>query len=136
MSADLPAPRIDADSRPYWEGARAGRLLLQRCGDCGTLRFYPRRLCPECWSEAVEWVEASGRGKVHSFSIVHRAPAPAFRARLPYVIALVDLAEGPRMMANIVGPDALGLRIGDKVAVVFEERAEGAKVPQFRLVHE
>lgn len=136
MSADLPAPRADADSLPYWEAARQNKLLLQRCGDCGAVRYYPRRLCPQCWSERVEWVEASGRGTVHSFSIVHRAPSPAFQARTPYVIALIDLAEGPRMMANIVGPNALDVRIDDRVAVLFEERAGGAKVPQFRLARE
>jgi uncharacterized OB-fold protein len=133
MTGDLPAPIVNADSRPYWEGARQGKLLLQRCGDCGMLRFFPRHLCTACGSDRTEWTEASGRGTVHSFTIVHRAAFPEFQARTPYVVALIDLEEGPRMMTNIVGDDALGVAIGDAVVVVFEARGtEGAKVPQFR----
>ncbi|MGH6621903.1 MAG: Zn-ribbon domain-containing OB-fold protein [Alphaproteobacteria bacterium] len=133
MSRDLPAPIVNADSAPYWEGARNGRLLLQRCRDCGTLRFFPRYLCTACGSDHTEWAEASGRGTVHSFTIVHRAAFPEFQARTPYVVALIDLEEGPRMMTNIVGDDALEVAIGDAVTVAFEERGtDGAKVPQFR----
>jgi uncharacterized OB-fold protein len=129
----LPAPVVNADSRPYWEGAREGKLLLQRCGDCGTLRFFPRYLCTACGSDRTEWAEASGRGTVHSFTIVHRAAFPEFQARTPYVVALVDLEEGPRIMTNIVGDDALAVSIGDAVVVEFEARGtDGAKVPQFR----
>lgn len=133
MTGDLPAPVVNADSAPYWEGARQGKLLLQRCRDCGTLRFFPRYLCTACGSERTEWAEASGRGTVHSFTIVHRAAFPEFQARTPYVVALIDLEEGPRMMTNIVGGDALDVAIGDAVVVAFEARGmEGAKVPQFR----
>jgi len=133
MSGDLPVPIVNADSAPYWEGARNEKLLLQRCGDCGTLRFFPRYLCTECGSDNTGWVEASGRGTVHSFTIVHRAAFPEFQARTPYVVALIDLAEGPRMMTNIVGDGALDVEIGDTVKVCFEGRGtEGAKVPQFR----
>lgn len=133
MSGDLPAPIVNADSVPYWQGAREDRLLLQRCRDCGVLRFFPRYLCTACGSEHVEWAEASGRGTVHSFTIVHRAAFPEFQARTPYVVALIDLEEGPRMMTNIVGRGALKVAIGDPVTVTFEARGtEGAKVPQFR----
>jgi uncharacterized OB-fold protein len=133
MTGDLPAPVVNADSAPYWEGARQGKLLLQRCGDCGTLRFFPRYLCTACGSDRTDWVEASGRGTVHSFTIVHRAAFPEFQARTPYVVALIDLEEGPRMMTNIVGDDALDVAIGDPVIVEFEPRGtDGAKVPQFR----
>ena len=133
MHDELPEPIVNADSRPYWEGARQGRLLLQRCGDCGTLRFFPRYLCTACGSDRTEWAEASGRGTVHSFTIVHRAAFPEFQARTPYVVALIDLEEGPRVMTNIVGDDALGVAIGDAVVVEFEARGtEGAKVPQFK----
>ncbi len=133
MSGDLPAPIVNADSAPYWQGAREDRLLLQRCRDCGVLRFFPRYLCTACGSEHVEWAEASGRGTVHSFTIVHRAAFPEFQARTPYVVALIDLEEGPRMMTNIVGRDALKVAIGDAVTVTFEARGtEDAKVPQFQ----
>jgi uncharacterized OB-fold protein len=132
MRRELPVPIVNADSAPYWEGARRDKLLLQRCIDCQTFRFFPRYLCTHCGSENVEWVEASGRGTVHSFTIVHRAAFPAFQARTPYVVALIDLVEGPRMMTNIVGEDALGIEIGEPVEVVFEPRgSDDAKVPQF-----
>lgn len=133
MSGDLPVPAVNADSAPYWEGARNDKLLLQQCSDCGTLRFFPRYLCTECGSDNTDWVEAAGRGTVHSFTVVHRAAFPEFQERTPYVVALIDLEEGPRMMTNIVGADALEVAIGDAVTVAFEDRGgDGAKVPQFR----
>ena len=133
MSGDLPAPVVNADSAPYWEGASDNKLLLQRCSDCETLRFFPRYLCTECGSDNTGWVEAAGCGTVHSFTVVHRAAFPEFQERTPYVVALIDLEEGPRMMSNIVGADALGVAIGDAVTVEFEDRGDdGAKVPQFR----
>lgn len=135
MSNELPEPIVNADSAPYWEGAREDKLLLQRCGDCGTLRFFPRLLCTECGSENTEWDEVSGRGTVQSFTVVHRAAFPEFQAQTPYIIALIDLEEGPRMMTNIIGDDAHDVAIGDAVTVAFEERGrDGAKVPQFRRV--
>lgn len=94
----------------------------------------PRHLCPVCWSEQLEWVEAKGTGSVHSFTIIRRAPMAAFALRAPYVLALIDLDEGPRMMANVLGEDALSVRIGDRVKVTFEERGEGAMIPQFQRV--
>jgi uncharacterized OB-fold protein len=133
MSGNLPAPVVNADSAPYWQGARDNKLLLQRCSDCGTLRFFPRYLCTECGSDDTGWVEATGRGTVHSFTVVHRAAFPEFQERTPYVVALIDLEEGPRMMSNIVGADSLEVEIGDAVTVEFEDRGDdGAKVPQFR----
>ena len=133
MTDTLPKPIVNADSEPYWRAAREETLLLQRCGDCRAVRFFPRYLCTACGSENSEWVEASGRGSVHSFTIVHRAAFPEFQVRTPYVVALIDLDEGPRMMSNIVGDDALGVAIGDAVTVTFEARGtDGDKVPQFR----
>jgi uncharacterized OB-fold protein len=129
--SELPVPTITPEAAPYWEGARRGKLLLQRCGACGALRFYPRTLCPSCWSDRVEWTEASGRGSVHSFTVIHRAPTPAFASQVPYVVALIDLQEGPRMMANVIGDGARDLRIDDAVRVTFEQRAGGFMLPQF-----
>ncbi|MDD9875969.1 MAG: Zn-ribbon domain-containing OB-fold protein [Magnetovibrio sp.] len=128
---DIPGPDVNADAAPYWAAAAEGRLVIQKCADCGTFRFYPRHLCPGCGGDAAAWTEVSGRGAVHSFTVVHRAPTPAFRALAPYVIALIDLDEGPRMMANLLGADALETAIGDPVGVVFQERAGGVRVPQF-----
>jgi len=106
---------------------------MQRCAACGRLRFPPGYLCRECHGADSDWVEVSGRGTIASFTVMHRAPTPAYAARAPYVLALVDLQEGPRMMANVIGEDALQAAIGDPVEVVFEARGEdGFKLPQFR----
>lgn len=129
-SPELPLPLVTPESAPYWQGAREGVLLLQRCLDCRVLRFYPRRTCPACWSARAEWERVSGRGRVHSFTIIHRPPAPAFAGRVPYVVALVDLEEGPRLMANVVGAAALEVAIDDPVVVTFEARGDIA-LPQF-----
>ncbi len=131
MGTELLPPTVNADSEPYWSAARENRLLVRRCRSCQKMHFMPRYLCPSCWSNDLEWVESSGQGTVHSFTIVRRASVPEYNSRAPYVVALVDLAEGPRMMANIIGDDALTTAIGDEVVVVFEERGD-AKVPQFR----
>jgi uncharacterized protein len=128
----LPVPRRNADNAPYWDGAAEGRLLLQRCRKSGQVWFYPRQISPATWDAAdVEWFEASGLGEVHSFSIVHRASEPGYRPLTPFVVALIDLEEGARMMTNIIGPNALGVAIEDKVRCVFEARGEGINVPQF-----
>lgn len=133
METELLPPTVNPDSAPYWDGAREGRLMIRKCSDCGATHFLPRHLCPECWSDRLEWIESAGRGTVHSFTVIRRASVPEYSGRVPYVLALIDLEEGPRMMANIVGDDALETALGDPVRVVFETRGkEGAKVPQFQ----
>ena len=92
----------------------------------------PRGQCPKCWSDRLEWVDSAGVGSVYSFSVVHRAPTPDFSESAPYVVALIDLEEGVRMFANIVGHEALNVSLGDRVSVTFEPRGtEGALIPQF-----
>ncbi len=91
----------------------------------------PRCLCPVCWSDQLEWVESKGTGSIHSFTVIRRAPMAAFAPSVPYVIALIELDEGPRMMANVRGADALSTRIDDRVKVIFEDRGDGAMIPQF-----
>lgn len=134
MSTLLPQPNPNADSLPYWNAARERRLLIRQCKECGTKHFMPRHLCPHCWSDQLEWVQSKGEGSVHSFSVVHRAPTPVFAEAAPYVIALIDLDEGPRMFANVVGESAFGVSIGSRVKVTFEERGNGAMLPQFTRV--
>ena len=134
MDVPLPSPVANADSLTYWNAAREHRLLLRKCNECGVLHFMPRFLCPNCWSDRLSWVESSGNGSIHSYTIIRRAPAPAFAPIAPYVVALIDLDEGPRMVANIVGEDPLGVKIGDRVKVTFEDRGDGAKIPQFTRV--
>lgn len=108
--------------------------MVQRCRDCGSLRFFPRYLCTTCASDATEWVEVSGRGRVHTFTVINRPPSPEFAALVPYVVALIDLEEGPRMLTNIVGEDAMEVAIDDAVAVTFEARGDDFKLPQFKRV--
>lgn len=134
MQATLPQPVANADSLPYWNAARERRLVIRKCKACSELHFMPRHLCPVCWSDQLEWIEAKGTGQVHSFSVIHRASDPAFASRVPYVVALVELDEGPRMMANIIGEGALLVAIGDPVMVTFEDRGGGAMLPQFERV--
>jgi len=131
LEALLPAPVANADSLPYWTAARERRLLIRKCNACGQLHFMPRFLCPVCWSDQLEWVESKGTGSIHSFTVIRRAPMAVFAPRVPYVIALVELDEGPRMMANVLGADALSIRIDDRVKVTFEDRGDGAMIPQF-----
>ena len=95
-------PEADAFTRTYWDAAAEGRLLMRRCGACGRAHHYPREFCPHCWSEDVRWEEASGRATLYTWSVVHRNDLPPFGERTPYVAAVVDLAEGPRMMTEVV----------------------------------
>lgn len=134
MENTLPKPISNADSQPYWQGAREGKLLIRKCSACGQLHFMPRHLCPHCWSDDLEWVEASGKGSIHSYTIIRRASDPRFAHLVPYVVALVDLEEGPRMMANVLGENALETQIGDAVSLVFEDRGDGDQLPQFKRV--
>ena len=135
MQPDVPArprPFPDSETAPYWEAAARGELRVQRCSACGTHRFYPRALCPACHDDAHEWVRVSGRGEVHSFSVVRRAPSPAFAARIPYAIALIALEEGPHMLSEVVGMDPDHVAIGLPVEVAFEDIGEGMRLPVFR----
>jgi len=130
LERQLPSPVPNADSDPYWEAAKSNKLVLRRCTSCNEVHFMPRYLCPSCWSDKLEWIDACGEGTVHSFTIIRRASSPAFASLVPYVLVLVDLAEGPRMIANLVGDDALEVGIGDTVTLRFESRGE-LKLPQF-----
>src|SRR6185503_8558634 len=125
-------PRVDEESRGWWEALARHELYFQRCGSCGTKRLYPRAVCPTCLSSAVEWVRASGQGTVYSFTVTHQNQAPGFREELPYVLAVVELAEGPRLMTNVVGCAPGAVRIGMAVDVVFEDVTPEITLPKFR----
>ena len=126
-----PVPEPTPETQPFWDGCARGELLLQRCRDCGKPYFYPRPVCPACGSTDVEWFRASGRATLYSYVINHR-PARGFEAEAPYAIAVVELAEGPRMMTNIVGvpntPEDLVLDM--ELQVTFEQRGD-VTIPQF-----
>ena len=132
MAYTKPLPRIDEESRGFWEACARHELYLQRCRDCGTTRFYPRALCPACLSSAIEWVRASGKGTVYTFTVTHQNQAPGFREEVPYVLAVVELAEGVRMMTNVVGCPPEDVRIGMPVEVVFEDVTPEVALAKFR----
>ena len=119
----IPAPLVNAENRPYFDAAAQGRLLVKRCAACGQLHFYPRAICPHCFSERTEWQEAAGTGTIYSYSVM--------RHGVPYAIAYVTLDEGITMLANIVDCDLDALRIGQKVRVVFKPAEGGTRVPMF-----
>lgn len=127
---DLPTP--DESTEQYWAAARDGRLVVKRCADCTRAHFYPRPFCPHCWSEQVEWVEASGRGTLYTYSIVHQNDLPPFPEKVPYVAAIVDLDEGPRVMTNIVDCEFDALRVGMAVEAVFAPETDDLTLVKFR----
>jgi uncharacterized protein len=120
------------DSAPFWRACNEERLMLRHCSSCGTDFYYPRRLCPACGSQKLDWRVASGRGTVFSFSEVHAPFAgPEWHTQLPYTVVLVDLDEGPRMLSRLIGDTRADVRIGDALEVCFVE-VEHQKLPFFR----
>ncbi|MEP6623150.1 MAG: Zn-ribbon domain-containing OB-fold protein [Acidimicrobiia bacterium] len=132
MRFDLPQP--DLETQPFWDAARAGRLSIKHCNSCDQHHFYPRPFCPHCWSEDVEWVDASGRATLYTWSVVHRNDLPPFPDRIPYVAAVVDLAEGPRMMTNVVDCEFDALCVGMDLEAVFHPTSDEVTIVQFRPV--
>ncbi|ARU03931.1 hypothetical protein CCO03_03880 [Comamonas serinivorans] len=129
-----PLPQPTDLTRPYWEAAAMGELHLQRCGACGRWQFYPRPFCLACESGELHWQRASGLGKVYTYTVNHRAPNPFMKARLPYVVAIVELDEGPRLMANVLGATSADMAIGRRVQITFEPVADGLALPQCSLL--
>lgn len=126
-------PKPTPETKPYWDGVNKGKLMIQRCTKCGPY-FYPRPFCPNCFSWDVAWFEASGKGKIYSFAISHRK-LPQMKDQ-PYVIAIIELEEGPRLMSNITGvdPDPTKLRCDMPVQVEYVKVTEEVTLPKFRLV--
>ncbi|HEV2008163.1 MAG TPA: Zn-ribbon domain-containing OB-fold protein [Burkholderiales bacterium] len=135
-TTERPVPTPDAATAPYWSAAHERRLVMPRCLDCSRYHFYPRTLCPHCGSARLEWSECSGRGTVYSYTIVHRAPSPAFAADVPYVVAVVEIDEGLRLMTNVVGCAPDTVRIGMKVGVTFRQVADDVTLPVFEPLKE
>ena len=128
---DRPVPLPDATAAPYWTRAREGVFAMPRCQACGRWHFYPRSICPHCRSERLEWTQASGRGTLYSYSVVHRPPSPAFKADVPYTIGIIATDEGPHLMSRVIGIPANALRIGQRLRVKFEQHGEGVVLPVF-----
>ena len=127
LTSGLPVgePVVDEDSRPFWEGAAEGRLVLPRCRRCQTVIWYPRHLCVNCGSREVDWFEASGSGSVYSFTVVRNGEG-AFSTTTPFVVAYVELEEGPRVLTNLIGEPA-GWSVGQPVSAVFDRSTEGGQ---------
>jgi len=128
-----PKPRITHETERFWEATKDEKLLVRRCDDCGDGHHYPRSRCPFCFSANVEWTEASGDGTVYTYTVTHQNGEPYDEAT-PYVLAYVELAEGPRVMTNVGGVEPEDVRVGQEVTVVFHETDEGYALPRFTPV--
>ena len=129
-----PVPLVNNWARPFWNATREGRLIIQKCMDCDKHIFYPRMACPHCFSDNIEWVEALGKGKIYSYTVVESNPPSPFLPDLPYVIAVIDLEEGVRMLSNIVECDFDLLACDQAVEVTFEKLNDDFTLPKFKPV--
>ena len=125
MSRPIPAPAVNLESKPFWDAAAEGRFLIKRCQACGEAHWYPRTICPFCWSDRTVWEESPGEGTIYTYSVMRRSPTG------PYAIGYVTLDEGPAMLTNFVdvGPDAL--EVGMRVKVKFQPTEGGPPAPVF-----
>ena len=130
MSAAIPLPHPTDLSQPHWEGCHEGVLRVQRCKDCSTYVFIPRHVCTNCQSDALEWVESSGRGSVYSLTTVHRPQRPVFEP--PYTVAIIELEEGWHMLTNLVECEPEDVQIGLPVEVIFRKMSDEITLPLFR----
>ena len=131
---EKPVPVVNPWARPFWEAARDKRLIIQQCKDCEKHIFYPRIACPHCFSDQVDWVEASGKGKVYSFTVVKNNAPSSFIIDMPYVIAIVKLEEGVQMLTNIVGCDPEAVACDMPVEVTFEKLNDEFTLPKFQPI--
>jgi hypothetical protein len=126
---DLPTP--EGDTIEFWDAAKDERLLIKHCTSCDRFSYYPRPFCPHCWSEQVEWHEASGEGTLYTWSVIYNNDQPIFRDRVPYVAAIVDLAEGPRMVTNVIDCPFEELSIGMPLKVTYMPISDDYTIPVF-----
>jgi uncharacterized OB-fold protein len=131
VNGTLPVPRPSKETQPFWEAARERRLVMPRCDECGRYTFPPSLACPYCGRGELRWVEVSGRGRVFSYVVFHRVYHPAFRDRVPYVVAVIALDEGPRLLSNVVGVPAERVECEMRVRAVFDDVRDGMVIPQF-----
>ena len=131
-----PLPAIASEAKAFWEAAAQNKLAMQRCVDCKAYIWTPRPACYECGSERLQWTELSGKGQIYSFTVIRqivgRAASKAFEPDVPYVVAWIDLDEGPRMIANVAGCPVNDVKIGMKVTVQFEQQSPEVWLPKFK----
>jgi uncharacterized OB-fold protein len=128
MTRPIPPPVVNLETQPFWDAAKEGRFLIKRCQDCGKPHWYPRAICPHCFSSRTVWEESPGEGVIYTYSVMHRSQTG------PYAIGYVTLDEGPAVLTNFVGVAPDGLSIGMKVKVRFQDTEGGPPVPVFAPV--
>ena len=128
MVRDIPVPAVTVETKPFWDAAAEGKFLIKHCNACGEDHWYPRALCPFCFSDETVWEESPGEGVIYSYSVMHRSPSG------PYAIGYVTLNEGPAVLTNFVDVAPDGLSIGQKVKVKFQPTENGPPVPVFSPV--
>lgn len=133
LQRPLPTP-MTPEAMPYWDGLKEGKLMLPQCNACGKAHFFPRIICPHCHSRDIGWVQASGKGKLYSFQIAHRSLNPNFKVEAPYILAMVELDEGPRIMSNLINiePDPAVIKCDMPVEVVFEKQTDEVTISLFQ----
>ena len=126
-----PAPLVTQANRAFWDATAEGRFQLQRCNECDIVLWFPRRQCPSCWTENISTFDASGKGVVYSFAIIRKG-AMLYKEAGPFVVAYVELEEGPRVMTNIVDCDVETVKVGMPVEVVWHDTGQGNALYRFR----
>lgn len=137
MDYDKPIPRQGQHNKPFWEGAKQGKLVLPHCTECNSVHWYPRLICPFCHSDKLDWIEVSGEGTLYTFAVQHRLAAGNWAKELPFVTAFIDLKEGDRMQTVLRGVDPNKpeeIKIGSKVKVEFEQANDDTFIPFWRVV--
>lgn len=129
----VPGPTTIPLTAPFWDAASDGRLLIQRCAACGRAVFYPREICPHCWSGQLEWEEASGLGRLKSFSTIWKPGHPGWLPVAPYVVGLVELDEGPTMLSHILAVAQQGPKVGDRMRLA-PSNIGGRVLPAFEII--
>ncbi len=127
-----PMPVVNPWARPFWDGTREEKLMLQKCSDCAKFIFYPRIVCPHCFSDNLEWARSSGKGTVYSYTVVENNAPSFFQDEMPYVVALIRLEEGVQMMSNIVSCEPSEVYCDMPVEVTFDKVSEEFTLPKFR----
>jgi len=129
-----PDPIVSVWAKYFWDAAKENKLVIQKCDACSDMIFYPRIACPNCGADKLSWVEVSGRGKIYTYTVVESNAPSAFVADMPFVLAVIELDEGVRMMSNIVDCDPYSVECDQPVQVAFEKRNENFTLPVFRPV--
>lgn len=127
-----PLPEPNADTRPFWEGCKEHQLRFQRCLNCSHMRWPPSMICPRCHSTEAAWTVSLGKGHVYSFAVYHKAFHPAFTDNIPYVTAVVELNEGPRILTNIIGCSPSDLTCDMTVEVIWDDVTDDVSLPRFK----